>query len=91
MCGIGKFLDVNDEVDSPIDIQEIQEAFHKYIDANPPKKQDSLTGRRLNKAPNQSIAYCIALYVLGLKGKQLEDFVFALKLDEEDCELITEG
>jgi hypothetical protein len=91
LCGIGKFLDVNDEVDSPIDIQEIQEAFHKYIDANPPKKQDSLTGRRLNKAPNQSIAYCIALYVLGLKGKQLEDFVFALKLDEEDCELITEG
>jgi hypothetical protein len=90
LCGLGKFLDINDEVDESISLDVIQEAFQEYINTNPPKKQDSLTGRRLNKIPNESIAYCIAVYVMNLEGKQLKAYSSLLELDDDVVDLIEE-
>jgi hypothetical protein len=90
LCGLGKFLDINDEIDCSIDLETIQEYFHEYVNVNPPKKQDSLTGRRLNKSPNTSIAYYIALYVIGMEGKTLSQFIPLLDMDDDELEMIEE-
>jgi hypothetical protein len=91
LCGLGKFLDINEEVDESISLEEIQELFHTYVNVNPPKKQDSLTNRRLNKKANESIAYCIAVYVMNLKNKQLKAYSSLLNLDDDDVELLEEN
>lgn len=90
LCGLGKFLDINDEIDYSIDLDEIQEKFHTYVNVNPPKKQDSLTGRRLNKSPNASIAYYIALYVIGMEKKVLDQFIPLLNMDADELGMIEE-
>jgi hypothetical protein len=90
LCGLGKFLDINDELDYSIDLEEIQNKFHDYVNVNPPKKQDSLTGRRLNKSPNTSIAYYIALYVMEMEGEILEQFVPLLGMDDDELEMVEE-
>lgn len=90
LCGLAKFLDINDEIDYALDIEDIQEKFHEYVNVNPPKKQDSLTGRRLNKSPNTSIAYYISLYVLQLDDKTLAQVIPLLNMEAEDMELIEE-
>lgn len=88
MCGLGKFLDVNSELDEPLDFDEILLAFQNFINVKPPRKQEELTNRRLNKAPNESIAYSIATNVLDLRGKQLKQFVSFINLDESEIDLI---
>jgi hypothetical protein len=90
LCGLGKFLDINDEIDYSIDSETIQECFHEYVNVNPPKKQDSLTGRRLNKSPNTSIAYYIALYVIGMDDETLGQFVPLLGMDNDELEMVEE-
>lgn len=90
LCGLGKFLDINDEIDYSIDLDEIQEKFHRYVNVNPPKKQDSLTGRRLNKSPNASIAYYIALYVIGMEKKVMDQFIPLLNMDADELGMIEE-
>ena len=60
------------------------------MNVNPPKKQDSLTGRRLNKAPNTSIAYYIALYVIGMDDETLGQFVPLLGMDNDELEMVEE-
>jgi hypothetical protein len=90
LCGLGKFLDINDEIDYCIELEEVQEKFHEYVNVNPPKKQDSLTGRRLNKSPNTSIAYYIALYVIGMDDVTLGQFVPLLGMDNDELEMVEE-
>lgn len=90
LCGIGKFLDINDEIDYSIDLEEIKEKFHDYVNTNPPKNQDSLTSRRLNKSPNTSIAYYIALYVMNMSGDTLSQFIPLLNMDSDELELVEE-
>lgn len=90
LCGLAKFLDINDEIDYSIDLEEIQEKFHLYVNVNPPKKQESLTSRRLNKAPNTSIAYYIALYVMNMDNSTLSQFVPYLDMDNDELELVQE-
>jgi hypothetical protein len=88
MCGLGKFLDVNSELDEPFDLDEILSAFQDFINVKPPRKQEELTTRRLNKAPNESIAYTIATNVLNMKGQQLKQFIDNVNLDEAEIDLI---
>lgn len=88
LCGLGKFLDANSATNEPLAVSEVQDYFHDFINVNPPRKQKDLTGRRLNKAPNDSIAYCIATQVVGMKGKQLKDFIDQLNLDDDDIDVI---
>jgi len=88
LCGLGKFLDANSATNEPLSVAEVQDYFHEFIDINPPRKQKDLTGRRLNKAPNDSIAYCIATQVVNMKGKQLKDFIDQLNLDDDDIDVI---
>lgn len=90
LCGLAKFLDINDEIDYSIDLEEIQEKFHLYVNVNPPKKQESLTSRRLNKSPNTSIAYYIALYVMNMDNYSLSQFVPYLDMDNDELELVQE-
>jgi hypothetical protein len=90
LCGLGKFLDINDEIDYSIDLEDIQEKFHEYVNVNPPKKQDSLTSRRLNKSPNTSIAYYIALYVLKMDKKTMSQFIPLLNMETEELEMVEE-
>ena len=91
MCGLGKFLDVNSELDEPFDIDEILSAFQDFINVKPPRKQEELTTRRLNKAPNESIAYTIAIHVLNMKGQQLKQFIGNINLDEDEIDLIEQN
>ena len=91
LCGLGKFLDVNEEINSSNGLDDIQEAFYDFVNTKPPMKQDVLTGRRLNKSPNESIAYCIATLVLGLEGNELKEIASLLNLDKQDIELIEEA
>ena len=84
------WVDINDEIDYSIDLETIQECFHEYVNVNPPKKQDSLTGRRLNKSPNTSIAYYIALYVIGMDDETLGQFVPLLGMDNDELEMVEE-
>jgi hypothetical protein len=90
LCGLGKFLDINDEIDFSIDLEDVQEKFHHYVNVNPPKKQESLTGRRLNKSPNESIAYYIALYVMNMDQNSLSQFVPHLNMDNDELGLVQE-
>ena len=55
---------------------------HKYL------QKDELTGKRLNKAPNDSIAYCIAKYVMEQEEPYMKKFVSNLKLKRYDIEVI---
>jgi hypothetical protein len=90
LCGLAKFLDINDEIDYCMELDEIQEKFNHYVNVNPPKKQDSLTGRRLNKSPNTSIAYYIALYVIDMEEEALAEFIPLLNMEDDELELIEE-
>jgi hypothetical protein len=88
LTGLGKFLDANENMDAPFDEQQIQELFSKYVNIKPPRKQRELTGRRLNKNPNASIAYCIATQVIGLEGESLVELLELLDLDKIDVNQI---
>jgi hypothetical protein len=88
LCGLGKFLDVNEEMDESFDTDYILSCFKKFISVKPPRKQDELTGKRLNKAPNDSIAYCIAKYVMEQEEPYMKKFISNLKLKRDDIEVI---
>jgi hypothetical protein len=88
LCGLGMFLDINDELDYSFDSEDIQESFHHYVNVNPPRKQDSLTSRRLNKKPSGSIAYVIASYVMNMDDNYKKAFIKHLNLDNEDIGVI---
>lgn len=88
LCGLAKLLDVNKDLDNPFEEDDILECFQDYINTKPPRKQSDLTGRRLSKAPDDSVAYCIATQVLNFSGSQVKEMMAHLKLDNNDIDVI---
>lgn len=88
VVGLGAFLDANEEIDGSYDVDEIFDKFRKFVHVNPPRKQEDLTKRRLNSKQSGSIAYYIAVQVMGMKGQSLKDLVAQLKLDSDDIDVI---
>lgn len=88
LCGLGKFLDINEQMNKSFDEDYILESFKKFINVRPPRKQEELTGRRLNKAPNDSIAYCIAKHVMMEDEKYMKDFLNNSKLKVDDTDVL---
>jgi len=88
LCGLAKLIDVNKELDNPYEEDDILESFQDYINTKPPRKQSDLTGRRLAKAPDDSVAYCIATQVLNFNVDQVKEMMAHLKLDNNDIDVI---
>jgi hypothetical protein len=88
LCGLGKFLDVNENMNKSYDTDDILIAFKKFINVRPARKQEELTGKRLNKAPADSIAYCIAKYVMEEDDFYIKEFMTNLKLKVDDLDVI---
>jgi hypothetical protein len=88
LCGLGKFLDINEEMDKSFDLEYIEHCFKNFINIKPPRKQDSLTTRRLNKAPNDSIAYFIAKNVMCEDDKYISEFISKSKLKDYDMDVL---
>jgi hypothetical protein len=90
LCGLGKFLDINEEMDKSFDEEFILKSFKDFINVKPPRKQEELTGRRLNKAPNDSIAYCIAKHVMNEDNTYIKEFLSKSKLKLDDTDVLDE-
>lgn len=88
LCGLGKFLDINEQMNKSFDEEDILQAFKDFINVKPPRKQEELTGRRLNKAPNDSIAYFIAKHVLAEDEKYMKEFLSKSKLKSDDTDVL---
>lgn len=88
MVGLAHFLDANEEIDESFDVDGIIDKFHTYVDDNPPPCQADLTNRRLSSKQSESIAYYIAIKVMGMKGSQLNDLVFQLNLGADHIGII---
>ena len=88
LCGLGKFLDINEHMNKSFDEEYILKHFKNFINVRPPRKQEELTGRRLNKAPNDSIAYCIAKHVLGEDENYMQEFLNNSKLKHDDVDVL---
>lgn len=88
LCGLGKFLDINEDMNKSFDEDFILQSFKDFINVRPPRKQEELTGRRLNKAPNDSIAYCIAKHVMLEDDKYMKEFLSKSKLKSDDTDIL---
>lgn len=87
LCGVAAFLDANESTVC-YDEETIIDAFRKFINVVPTRKQSDLTRHRLTTKTDESIAYYIAKNVIEMKAKELKQLCDELNLDSDDLEII---
>lgn len=87
LCGMAKFLQINDEFDNAKNEEQILNDLKDYVNIKPKKKQTDFTSSRLNSKPIESVAYFIAKNVVKLNGNK-DKFVSMLNLTNDEIDNI---
>lgn len=88
LIGLALLLQKNDELDGPLTDREIKSQLTTWVNvAGENRTQSSLTNKRLNSKPSESIAWNISTRAVDFNGQQSE-LVELLKLQPDDTELL---
>jgi len=88
LIGLALLLQKNDELDGPLTDSEIESQLTTWVNvAGENRTQSSLTNKRLNSKPSESIAWNISTRAVDFNGQQSE-LVELLKLQPDDTELL---
>ena len=88
LIGLALLLQKNDELDGPLTDREIESQLTTWVNvAGENRTQSSLTNKRLNSKPSESIAWNISNRAVNFNGQQSE-LVQLLKLQPDDTELL---
>jgi hypothetical protein len=91
LCGLAKFLEINDELDDARDYSQIENDLIKHVNLKPTKNQGDFTKSRLNAKPIESIAYYIAKNVIdsnGHKKDYVNRVIDKLNLTDDDIDTV---
>ena len=91
LCGLSKFLEINDELDDAKDYSQIEDDLIKHVSLKPTKTQGDFTKSRLNAKPIESIAYYIAKNVIDSNGNKKEyvgKVIDKLNLTDDDIDTV---
>ena len=87
LCGLAKFLELNEEFDNAKSDDELEDDFYDYVNKGKKIKQTGFTSARLNSKPIESVAYFIAKNVVKLNGNK-DKFIGMLKLSDDEIDNI---
>ena len=88
LIGLALLLQKNDELDGPLTDSEIESQLTTWVNvAGENRTQSSLTNKRLNSKPSESIAWNISTRAVDFNGQQSQ-LVELLKLQPDDTELL---
>ena len=93
LCGLAKFLEVNEELDNAKSDDELENDFYDFVnkDKNKKIKQTGFTSARLNSKPIESVAYFIAKNVIdsnGNKKEYVDRVIGKLNLTDDDIDTV---
>lgn len=87
LIGLALLLQKNDELDGPLTDSEIESQLTTWVNADEDRTQSTLTKKRLNGKPSESIAWTISQRAVNFNGQQ-EDLITKLKLQPDDTEIL---